>query len=143
MLCVSVSPTASAEDAVADELTALLHEFLAGASSSDPSVHERFWASELIYTSSNGTRTDKPSIIEAVSAAGDGGTDGPTTVYTAEDIQVNVYGETAVVAFRLIGTQQGDDAQVTQYFNTGTFIRRQDAWQAVAWQATRIPKESE
>jgi len=28
---------------------------------------------------------------------------------------------------------------VLTYFNTGTFLRRNGAWQVVAWQATAIP----
>ncbi len=27
------------------------------------------------------------------------------------------------------------------YFNTGTFLKREGKWQAVAWQATIIPKK--
>jgi hypothetical protein len=26
------------------------------------------------------------------------------------------------------------------YYNTGTFVNRNSQWQAVAWQATRIPE---
>lgn len=32
----------------------LLHEFLIGASVNDYETHDRFWADDLIYTSSNG-----------------------------------------------------------------------------------------
>jgi hypothetical protein len=28
-----------------------------------------------------------------------------------------------------------------EYFNTGTFRKRDGEWRAVAWQATRIPSE--
>ena len=40
----------------ADELTALLKEFLAGASRNDAAIHDRFWAEDLIYTGSAGRR---------------------------------------------------------------------------------------
>jgi hypothetical protein len=30
-----------------------------------------------------------------------------------------------------------------QYLNTGTFAKRDGAWKAVAWQATRVPKKTE
>jgi hypothetical protein len=43
----------------------------------------------------------------------------------------------AIVAFRLIGT--AEDGTVQQYFNTGTFLKRDGAWRVVAWQATKIP----
>jgi hypothetical protein len=143
-----VGPTALASDA--DDLTAMLHEFLAGASVGDVSAHDTFWSDDLIYTSSNGTRTDKATIIEGMSQAADAADaddaddPGPSVIYTAEDVQVDVYGTTAVVAFKLVGTPQDDaDAAVAYYFNTGTFLKRDGAWQVVAWQATRIPEAEE
>jgi len=140
-----IGPTALASDA--DDLTAMLHEFLAGASVGDVSAHDTFWSDDLIYTSSNGTRTDKATIIEGMSRAADADDaddTGPSVVYTGEDVQVDVYGNTAIVAFKLVGTPQGDnDAAVAYYFNTGTFLKRDGVWRVVAWQATRIPDEED
>jgi len=137
-----VSPGALATDV--DDLTAMLHEFLAGASVGDVSAHDKFWSDDLIYTSSNGTRTDKAAIIEGMSQAANPDDAGPSVIYTGEDVQVDVYGNTAIVAFKLVGTTQGDnDAAVAYYFNTGTFLKRDGAWQVVAWQATRIPAEED
>jgi hypothetical protein len=59
-------------------------------------------------------------------------------VYTAEDVQIQVYGDTAVVAFKLVATPP-DNSVVLTYFNTGTFLRRNGKWQVVAWQATAMP----
>jgi hypothetical protein len=59
-------------------------------------------------------------------------------VYTAEDVQIQVYGDTAVVAFKLVATPP-DASVVLTYFNTGTFLRRNGKWQVVAWQATAMP----
>ena len=62
------------------------------------------------------------------------------------DIRINVYGTTAVVAFRLVATpaaeslSSGPDAAVLHYLNTGTLLKRDGRWQVVAWQATRIPQ---
>ena len=120
----------------ADDLTALLHEFLAGVS--EEAVHDRFWAEDLIYTSSRGTRTNKAEIMQGFGSAEGGETEESEPVYTAEDIRIQVYGTTAVVAFKLVATPT-DDATVDYYFNTGTFVKRNGAWQVVAWQATRIP----
>jgi ketosteroid isomerase-like protein len=137
-----VGPTALASDA--DDLTAMLHEFLAGASVGDVSAHDTFWSDDLIYTSSNGTRTDKATIIEGMSQAADAEDSGPSVIYTAEDVQVDLYGTTAVVAFKLVGTPQSDGgAAVAYYFNTGTFLKRDGAWNVVAWQATKIPEAEE
>jgi hypothetical protein len=63
----------------------------------------------------------------------------PPVVYTAEDVDIRLYGKAAVVAFRLVGTGQGGDADRSEYLNTGTFVKRNGEWRAVAWQATRIP----
>ena len=51
----------------AKELTALLEEFLDGASRNDVAVHERFWADDLIHTSSSGLRTMEPSSSSSMS----------------------------------------------------------------------------
>ena len=126
-----------------DDLTAMLHEFLAGASANDAAAHDKFWSEDLVYTSSRGTRTDKAEILAGMQQAADADEpedSGPSVVYTAEDIQVDVYGTSAVVAFKLVGTPHRESADdVSYYFNTGTFLKREGVWKVVAWQATRIP----
>ena len=127
-----------------DELTRLLNEFLDGASRNDASVHDRFWADDLIYTGSGGRRVGKADIMHDVRSAPEPKPEDPVTIYTAEDIRIQLYGETAIVAFRLVATvQAGELKEVTHYFNTGTFLKREGLWQAVSWQATRIPDDEE
>ena len=118
-------------------LTALLHAFLLGASQNDPVVHDRFWSEELVYTSSGGARFGKAEIMAELESAGD---DEPA-VYTAEDIRIQQFDDAAVVAFRLVASPLSADGMVAEYFNTGTFVKTQGRWQAVAWQATKIPAE--
>lgn len=127
------------EEADVRALTVLLDDFLAGASRNDPAVHERFWDEDLVYTSSAGERFGKARILEGLRAAAGPDDDAPAREYRAEEVRVRVYGDSAVVAFRLVG--DGGEAGVTRYFNTGTFLRRDDGWRAVAWQATRIPAD--
>ena len=120
-----------------DEITALLHDFLKHAS--EASAHDRFWAEDLVYTSSRGTRTDKAEIM-----AGFDETEAdsvPDTEYSAEDVDIRLYGDMAVVAFRLVGAPTSTDADgdPQYYFNTGTFLKRDGIWKVVAWQATKIP----
>lgn len=122
-----------------DVLTQMLNEFLAGASVNDAAAHDRFWAEELVYTSSRGLRYGKAEIMEGMSAGAGSGEDEPAVVYSAEDIQIRQYGLTAVVAFRLLGTPADDPDNILQYFNTGTFVKRNGEWRVVAWQATVIP----
>ena len=62
-------------------------------------------------------------------------------VYTGQDVEVQVFGTTAVVTFKLIGTPD-DGSVVKNYYNSGTFLKRHGAWQAVSWQATIIPAET-
>src|SRR5437762_1763072 len=125
----------TAKDAA--ELTRLLNEFLAGASDNDASVHDRFWADDLIYTRSAGVRTNKAELMNGVRTAPSPKPDDAKTTYTAEDVQIHQYGETAVVAFRLVATTtRGASTEVSNYLNTGTFVKRSGRWQAVAWQST-------
>ncbi len=132
------------------ELTRMLNEFLAGASIDDAAAHDRFWAEDLIYTSSSGERISKADIMGGLSAPAPASKDeaeagAAATVYTAEDIRIHQYADTAIVAFKLVGTTSaaGENtaaaAEVLYYYNTGTFLRRNGVWQVVAWQATRIP----
>jgi ketosteroid isomerase-like protein len=126
----------------ANELTRLLNEFLAGASRNDPAVHDRFWAEDVVYTGSAGKRRGKSDIMHDVRSAPAPKPGDPVTVFTAEDIRIQQYGDSAIVAFRLVGTTVKDaKTEVMKYLNSGTFIKRNDKWQVVNWQSTRVPLE--
>jgi ketosteroid isomerase-like protein len=126
------------------ELTRLLKEFLAGASRNDAAIHDRFWADDLIYTGSTGRRRGKVELMRDVRSAPAPKPGDPTGIYTAEDIRIQQYGNTAVVAFRLVGTTEKDGKKDTMNFlNSGTFLKRAGKWQVVNWQATRIPRPIE
>jgi ketosteroid isomerase-like protein len=122
----------------AEELTRLLNEFLAGASRDDIKVHERFWADDLIYTRSAGVRTNKQEILEGLQAGPESPAE-PAVTYSAEDIRIQQYGDTAIVAFRLVGKAAGASPEAQYFLNTGTFLKRNGEWRAVAWQATKVP----
>jgi ketosteroid isomerase-like protein len=139
LLLASAATAQAAKDA--SELTRLLNEFLAGASVNDAAVHDRFWADDLIYTRSAGVRINKEQLMSGVRSAPAPKPDDPKTVYTAEDIQIHQYGDTAVVAFRLVATTtKAGVTEISNYLNTGTFVKRGGRWQAVAWQSTMVPK---
>jgi len=140
-LMLMLTSPAHAEPAVpaAEELTQLLDVFLDGASRNDVATHDRFWADELIYTRSAGVRMGKAEILENA-RSGPTATAEEPTAYSAEDVRIQQYGDTAIVAFRLVGvTGSGDHAVTEHYLNTGTFVRRNGEWRAVAWQSTRVP----
>jgi ketosteroid isomerase-like protein len=130
---------APAPDAL--ELTRLLQDFLAGASRNDVAMHDRFWADDLIYTGSAGKRIGKGDIMRDVrSEVSSPPKANGNTIYTAEDIRIQQYGTTAIVAFRLVATTTKDGkSEATNYLNSGTFLKRGNKWQAVNWQATKVP----
>lgn len=125
----------SQDSYVREELTEMLHNFMEGASNNDKETHDNFWAEDLIYTSSNGTRFGKAQIM----AGFEGETEVselPKTIFTAEEIQINIYDDKAVVAFKMKGTT---GVELQYYLNSGTFLKRDGRWQVVNWQATKIP----
>lgn len=129
----------TAPDAAA--LTKLLREFLAGAGRNDAAMHDRFWAEDLIYTGSSGRRIGKADILRDVRAAAAPKPGDPVATYTAEDIRIQQYGTTAIVAFRLVATTEKEGKkEVANYLNTGTFLKRNGKWQVVSWQATKMPR---
>jgi ketosteroid isomerase-like protein len=146
VLFLLMASTASAQTSAPDaaELTKLLNDFLAGASVNDAAMHDRFWAEDLIYTRSAGRRVTKAEIMKDVRSAPAPKPGDPKIVYTAEDIRIQQYGDTAVVAFRLVATTQTAEKKEVQYLlNTGTFVKRNEKWEVVSWQATRIPRTEE
>ena len=146
LLLLSLIPGIQAQNAPdAVELTKLLNDFLAGASKNDIAMHDRFWADELVYTSALGRRKGKADIMRELRAepAATPKPEEGTTVYTAEEIRIQQYGDTAIVAFRLVATTDKAGAKtVANYLNTGTFLKRNGKWQVVGWQATAMPKDS-
>jgi ketosteroid isomerase-like protein len=124
----------------AAELTTMLKEFLAGASRNDAEIHDRFWADDLIYTGSAGRRRGKAEVMRDVRSAPAAKPGDARTVYSAEDIRIQQYGDTAIVAFRLVATtQKNGSSEVTNYLNSGTFLKRGGNWQVVNWQSTKVP----
>ena len=72
----------------------------------------------------------------------EGQEDGDVTVYNAEEIRIQQYGDTAIVAFRLVATtDKSGKKEIKNYLNTGTFLKRNGKWQAVGWQATAVPEK--
>lgn len=125
-------PTLAFADDNAD-LTELLTEFLDGATRNDATIHNKFWADELIYTSSTGTRFGKTELMQGVNESGLLKSENINTVYGSENVRIMQYGNTAVVAFILVG-RSGE--QTKRYLNSGTFVKRNGQWQAVNWHAT-------
>ncbi|HET9743334.1 MAG TPA: nuclear transport factor 2 family protein [Terriglobales bacterium] len=113
-----------------------MQEFLTKVPSGDPAVFKKFFADEVIYTRASGLEIGKSDVLARTggSQAGD-----PNVTFTGEDFIVHTYGNFAVVNFRLVMHSNKDEKITTQSFrNTGTFMKRNGEWQAIAWQATPI-----
>jgi len=126
-----LSPTAR-------QLTSRLNEFLDAAGRSDHAVFDRFFADDVIYTRSAGVTVDKSEIMKNIdrrdSAVG-------TNKFSAEDVTIHDYGTTAIVNFRLVAQSEKDGkASTSHYRNTATFLKRNNGWQVVAWQSTKVPE---
>ena len=134
-------PCLAAKQSTADQLTALLHEFLTGVSNNDNSVYDRFFADDLIYTRSAGVTTTKADMLKSLDEPPKPAD--PKAAYDADDVTVHAYGNMAVMNFRLIQhlTNQDGSTETNYYRNTGTFLKRNGRWQVVAWQATRVPQK--
>ncbi|HEY2545789.1 MAG TPA: nuclear transport factor 2 family protein [Candidatus Acidoferrum sp.] len=137
-LCAVAISGALAQTKATQEVTTLLREFISAAGSGDRAIFDKFFADDVIYTRASGVVITKASIMESLGKPAPA-SEGKSS-YSAEDITVHEYGDTVIVAFRLEGKTEHADgkAETAHYRNTGTFLRRNGRWQAVAWQATKI-----
>jgi ketosteroid isomerase-like protein len=140
ILIIPVTLFAQSDQEEKEILTELLHDFLDGASYNDAATHDRFWAEDLIYTGSNGNRIAKSDIMDGVNQNPDRSVE-PETRYSGEEIQIMIFGETAVVAFRLVAEFTDPNEADLNFYNTGTFVKRDGEWRAAAWQATSISEQ--
>jgi hypothetical protein len=122
----------SAQDE-AQVLDALVREFLNNTESKE--MHDRFWADDLTYTSSSGTRFGKAFIMAGFEKNAESES---SPKYHAEDMEIKLFDDIAIVAFKLISNS--NDGGQKSYLNSGTFQKRAGQWKAVNWQATRIPE---
>ncbi len=51
-------------------------------------------------------------------------------VYSGEDVDIRLYGDTVIVVFKLVGTptDKSAAADVLYFSNTGTFLKRDGVW---------------
>ena len=118
------------------QIRTMLLDFLKGVPSNDPNVFDTFFADDVIYTRGAGVVITKSDIMKGLTAQPKPSHDADVT-YDAEDILVRQYGDTVILAFRLVQHTPGQPDN--KFRNTGTFLKRNGKWQVVAWQATPIP----
>lgn len=133
----SSTVSATASDPASQQLIERVRNFLTNVPRNDPKVFDDFFADDVIYTRSAGVTVAKPEIIKNIDVRK---SNQPEATYDSDDFTVHTYGDTAVVNFRLVMHNLVNGKTETAYFrNTGTFMKRNGKWQAVAWQATRVP----
>ena len=142
VVCSLAVGRASAQTKATEDVTALLHEFILNAGNGDRAIFDKFFADDVIYTRATGAVITKASIMEGLGKPAPA-SEGKSS-YSAEDVTVHEYGDTVIVAFRLVERTEHADGKVetSHYRNTGTFLRRNGRWQVVAWQATKISEAS-
>ncbi len=132
VLLMLIAGTTHAGDDSTAALRSLLETFLAGATVNDAAVHNRFWADDLVYTSSSGARFGKAEIMAGLEQGDQTDSNGPT--YGARDVNIRVFDDTAVLTFTLVASV--NDEETGRYFNSGVFRKRDGQWRAIVWQAT-------
>ncbi|HKV93747.1 MAG TPA: nuclear transport factor 2 family protein [Candidatus Angelobacter sp.] len=139
MAVAQAAKPAASKDPAVQQVTQRVRDFLANVPKNDPKVFQDFFADDVIYTRSAGVTVNKADILKNIDVRA---TSDPQATYDADDFTVHPYGEMAVVNFRLIMHNTEGGKTTTSYFrNTGTFLKRDGKWQAVAWQATKVPEK--
>ena len=126
----------AASDAVS--LTKTLNDFLAGATVNDHKIHDNFWAEELVYTSSSGTRYGKQELMANVKQSNKVTIELAPVIYSAEAVKLTPLGTNMVLTFTLVATDTKTQQVTQRYLNSGVMVWRNNRWQAVNWQATKM-----
>jgi ketosteroid isomerase-like protein len=134
----SSKPAAAPQDATTQQVTQLVRDFLSNVPKNDPKVFQEFFADDVIYTRATGLTIAKGDILRNIDVRA---SNDPQMTFEADDFTVHPYGEMAVINFRLIAHNIENGKPTTVFYrNTGTFLKRNGKWQAVAWQATKVPE---
>ena len=119
-----------AEQALAD----LEMEWAGAVKQRDVGKIDRLQAEEFVFTDPAGRTWTKARALDSIKAG-----DLEIDSFELSDVQVKIYGKTAVVAFAITwnGRFQGNDISGPQRM-TDVFVKRAGRWQCVASQATRM-----
>jgi ketosteroid isomerase-like protein len=119
----------------AEQAVRRLHSELVQAQlKSDTVALERIWADDHTFTNPLGIVQTKVERLDEIKSG-----DRKLESFSIADVQVRVYGNTAVVTSHatLKGRRQGHDIS-GQYRGIDVYVNRRGRWQVVAAQATRI-----
>ncbi len=126
------SPSQTTEEELKRLDRSLDDAFLRG----DKKTFERVLGDEMIAVSSQGDVARKKDILSQISLP-------PPELklsIVAEDVQVFLFGDTAIVSSRKTIKQQTRDGSFSdQVRDTNTYVRRADRWQLIASQQSKLP----
>ncbi len=114
-----------------DEIIVLEDRRIVAMTKGDVHVLEEILADDLIYTHTTARIDTKSSFIEAISS----GRSNYRSV-EREDVQVRQFGDSAVVTGHA-KFHVGDNNFQARFIDV--YVKRNGAWQMVAWQSTRLP----
>jgi len=123
---------AFAADAQQNEVMAAVEAWKQAALKGDAAALTRLFHDDLAYTHSNGMTQTKAQAIAAESS--------PTGIYKGvamRDVDVHVYGNTAILEYKLDLTHfAGDTAHLHEIM---VWMKSPNGWQMLARHATRLP----
>jgi hypothetical protein len=101
----------------------------------DAAAAERLLADEYLFIQGDGQVSSKAQNVEILRSA-----DFECQALTTDDVQVRIYGNTALIIGRahFKATYKGRDVS-GEFWYTDVWVRRAGRWQNVASQATRLP----
>src|SRR6202521_1903031 len=122
---------------VDQEIRRLEREWFDSYVRGDRAAFDRIVADDAVITYGNGKVGNKSEAIAEIKAPADA-----SYSLTSDDVQVRVYGDTAIVTGRVPekGAFNGRSLN-SQSRYTDVWVRRNGRWQVVAAQSTRLPQE--
>jgi ketosteroid isomerase-like protein len=117
-----------------EEIQKLHNKLIQAQLNNDTAALDRLWADDHIFTNPLGVVQTKAQRLAEIQSGGR-----KLELFSIADVQVRVYGDTAVVTSRALlkGQRQGQDIS-GQFRGIDVYVKKQGSWQVVAAQATRI-----
>ncbi|MBA2527261.1 MAG: DUF4440 domain-containing protein [Pyrinomonadaceae bacterium] len=129
-----VASTNSAEQPVRH----LFDELVSSYAKNDAAVPARIFAEDFTFTNPFGEVMTKEQRIGEIKPGGV-----MFDSYSVDDVNVRVYGDTAVVTNRsTVAGKRGDQVLSGQYRVTSVFVKKGESWQVVALQSTPIAEQA-
>jgi len=125
-------------DSIAEQVVKQLENELINAQMrADTTVFGRILADDFTGTNAFGTVANKAEVLNLYKAGSI-----KRELVNLDDVNVRIYGDTAVVTGRatLKGQFTGQDTS-GKFRYTRVYVKRNGRWQVVAWQATRIAQQ--